>query len=111
MDYENVEENLYWLNDKNYYTILRINMSSLTEDQDSISELIDKLEVGRYEIKYKPLLDERDEFVVSDDRQAVLDISDEIIEEYINSSSSQIGKEELLEGLKIINENQQGRDL
>ncbi len=110
MDYENVEENLYWLNDKNYYTILRINISSLSEDQDSISEVLDKLDVGHYEIKYKPLIDDRDEFVVSDDRQAVLDISDEIIEEYINSSSSQIGKEELLEGLKIINENQQSRD-
>ena len=110
MDYENVEENLYWLNDKNYYTILRINMSSLGSDQGGVSELLSRLDVGFYEIKYKPLIDTTDEFEVDGDKEFILEIGDDLIEEYINASKSQIGKEELLEGLSIINENQRSRD-
>jgi predicted phosphodiesterase len=111
MDYENVEENLYWLNDKDYFTILRINLSSLTEDHNNITDLLEKLDIGHYEIKYKPLIDDKTEFTISDSRREVLDIGEELIEEYISSTISQIGREELLEGLKLINENQQNRDL
>jgi len=111
IDYENVEENLYWINDSDYFTLLRINMSSIREDQESVSNLLDKLKVGYYEIKYKPLVDTKEEFTINEDREAVLDVNNDLIEEYINSSNSQIGKDELLDGLQIIYENQSGRDL
>lgn len=110
MDYDAVEENLDWINDKDYYTLLRINMSSISEDQEAISSIIDKLDIAYCEVKYKPLVDTKEEFVVAEDKEAVLDISDAIIEDYINSSKSELGKEQLLEGLSLIYENQQSRD-
>ena len=110
MDYDSVEENLDWINDKNYFTLLRINMSSLGSDQEGVSDLLSKLDVGFYEIKYKPLIDTTDEFEVDGDKEFIFEIGDDLIDEYINASKTQIGKQELLEGLRIINENQRSRD-
>lgn len=110
LDYDSVEENLDWINDSNFYTMLRINVNTLSESQDAVAHLIDKLDVGRVEVKYKPLFDDKDEFDISSNTNVATDLSDELIEEYINSSSSKIGKEELMKGLSLIYENQRSRN-
>ena len=109
VDYESVEENLDWINSADYYTLLRINLNSLSESQDSIADLMDKLKVGRVEVKYKPLFDDKDEFNPTSTNVAT-DLSEELIEEYINFSKSSIGKDKLMEGLSIIYENQRTRN-
>ena len=112
VDYDNVEDNLDWINqdtEPHHYTLLRININTIDEDQDRIAELCDKIKVGSLEIKYKPLLDEKDEFE-TDGRVFTTALNDELIDHYINSSKTKINKEELLSGLKLIHENQQDRN-
>lgn len=109
VDYDSVEENLDWINDTNFYTMLRINVNTLSESQDGVADLIDKLNVGRVEVKYKPLFDDKDEFTPASTNVAT-DLTDELIEEYINSSKSSIGKDKLMEGLNLIYENQRSRN-
>jgi DNA repair exonuclease SbcCD nuclease subunit len=110
LDYDSVEENLDWINAPEFYTMLRINVNTLSESQDAVAHLIDKLDVGKVEVKYKPLFDDKDEFDISSNTNVATDLSDELIEEYINSSSSKIGKEELMKGLSLIYENQRSRN-
>ena len=112
VDYDNVEDNLDWINKDSKptdYTLLRININTINEDQDRIADLCDKIKVGSLEIKYKPLLDEKDEFE-TDGRVFTTALNDELIEYYINSSKTKINKDELLSGLKLIHENQQDRN-
>ena len=111
VDYDNVEDNLDWINDdgNSYFTLLRINISTINEDQDRIADLCDKLKVGSIEVKYKPLLDEKEEFE-TDGRVFTTALNDELIDFYINSSNTKINKEDLLSGLKLIHENQQDRN-
>ena len=109
VEYDMVEENLDWINDGRYFTLLRINIDTVNEDQNNITELINKLNTGYVEIKYKPLVDTSDEVVI-DSINPVIDINDSLIEEYINSSTTTIGKDTLLSGLKLIHENQQDRN-
>jgi len=54
-------------------------------------------------------VDTSDEVVI-DSINPVIDINDSLIEEYINSSTTTIGKDTLLSGLKLIHENQQDRN-
>jgi len=112
IDYDNVEDNLDWINDEGnntYFTLLRININTIDEDQDRIADLCDKLEVGSIEVKYKPLLDDKEEFE-TDGRVFTTALNDELIDYYINSSNTKINKEDLLSGLKLIHENQQDRN-
>ena len=112
VEYDSVEDNLDWINqDQNPedYTLIRINISTIDEDQDRIADLCDQINVGSLEIKYKPLLDEKEEFE-TDGRVFTTALNDELIDHYINSSKSKINKDELLSGLKLIHENQQDRN-
>ena len=112
VEYDSVEDNLDWINqDQNPedYTLLRINISTIDEDQDRIADLCDKLNVGSLEIKYKPLLDEKENFE-TDGRVFTTALNDDLIDHYINSSKTKINKEDLLSGLKLIHENQQDRN-
>lgn len=109
IDYDNVEENLPWLNGGDY-NLVRINVGTLDEGMGSIAETVDKIKAPFVEVKYKPLLDEKEVFT-PDDRIVSSVMSNELIEHYINSSNTKISKEDLLEGLKMIHENQQNRNL
>jgi len=110
IDYDMVEENVDWINDENYFTLLRINISTVDKDQDRITDLLDQLDVGYVELKYKPVVDakyEREEMTTID---PITEINDALIEEYINSSNTKISKEDLFKGLNLIHENQQSRN-
>ena len=112
VEYDSVEDNLDWINQDQSpedYTLLRINISTIDEDQDRIADLCDKLNVGSLEIKYKPLLDEKENFE-TDGRVFTTALNDDLIDHYINSSKTKINKEDLLSGLKLIHENQQDRN-
>lgn len=108
--YDKVEDSLELINDPNYFTMLRIVMSSLIEDQNSVVSLIDKTKVAYVETRYKPINKDKDKSVTLDLTNPLNKINDEIIEEYINNSGSIISKEVLLNGLKLIHENKQNKN-
>ena len=113
MDYDKVEDNLDWINGDTspaQFTLLRININTINEDQDQVATLCDSITAPFVEIKYKPLLDEKEEFE-TDNKVFTTAINDELIDHYINSSNASINKDDLLSGLKLIHENQQNRDI
>ena len=108
IDYDKVEENLDWLNSGDF-NLIRVNIGTLDEGMNKIAETIQSIDAPFVEVKYKPLLDDKEVFV-PDDREVTSVMSDDLIEHYINSSNTKINKEDLLEGLKQIHENQQSRN-
>lgn len=107
--YDKVEENLTLINDPDYFTMLRIVLSSLNEDQHSVVSLIDQTKVAYVETRYKPLMRDKEKSVTLDLTSPLNSINDDIIDEYINESGAIIAKERLLEGLKLIHENKQNK--
>ena len=110
IDYDALEENMSLVNDPEYFTMLRVMVSTINEDQNKITDLIEQLSVGYVEVKYKPLLDEEEVFNIDSLINPVVEINDALIEDYINSSNTTISKDKLLEGLSLIHENQQSRN-
>ena len=110
VDYDKVEENLDWINDHKYFTLLRINISTVDKNHDRITDLLDQLNVGYVEVKYTPVVDEKYEREEMTTIDPVTEINDALIEEYINSSNTKISKFELFKGLNLIHENQQSRN-
>jgi calcineurin-like phosphoesterase family protein len=108
IDYDKVEENLDWLNSGDF-NLIRVNIGTLDEGMNKIAETIQSIDAPFVEVKYKPLLDDKEVFV-PDDREVTSVMSDDLIDHYINSSNTKINKEDLLEGLKQIHENQQSRN-
>jgi DNA repair exonuclease SbcCD nuclease subunit len=110
MDPEGVEDNLDFVNSKDYFTLLRININTLNEDDSRVNSIISKLDVGHVEVKYKPVIDEKLALSDYDPAASITDINEELIEKYINNSNTSISKEALLSGLRLINEDQQDRN-
>jgi len=108
IDYDKVEENLDWLNSGDY-NLVRVEVGTLDEGMNSVAKTLEQVKAPVVEIKYRPLLDEKEVFT-PDDRTVSSVMSDDLIEHYINSSNTKISKDSLLEGLKLIYENQQSRN-
>ena len=108
IDYDRVEENLDWLNSGDF-NLIRVNIGTLDEGMHKIAETLQSIDAPFVEVKYKPLLDDKEEFL-PDDRTVTSVMSDDLIEHYINSSNTKINKQDLLDGLKQIHENQQSRN-
>lgn len=107
---EDVEQNLDFINDPRYFTMLRVMLNSVEQDQQSVSQVLESVNVGYVETKYRKIYHEDYDPGDYDTSAPVAEITDDIIEEYINSSSTKIPKSELLDGLKQIYENQKNRD-
>ena len=110
MDLESVEDNIDYINSKDYFTLLRININTLNEEDTIVNSVISKLDVGYVEVKYKPVIDDKLALSDYDPAASITDINDELIERYINNSNTSISKEALLSGLRLINEDQQDRN-
>jgi len=108
IDYDKVEENLDWLNSGDF-NLIRVNIGTLDEGMHKIAETVQSIDAPFVEVKYKPLLDDKEVFT-PDDREVASVMSEDLIEQYINSSNTKINKQALLDGLKMIHENQQSRN-
>lgn len=108
VDYNSVRDNLDWINHSEYYTMLRINVHSVYDADEGMAELVEQLNVAGVEIKYVPFTDDRDEFT-PEKGSVSLEVTDDLIESYINNTPTKINKEMLLEGLKLIHEDQENR--
>jgi DNA repair exonuclease SbcCD nuclease subunit len=108
IDYDKVEENLDWLNSGDF-NLIRVNIGTLDEGMHKIAETVQSIDAPFVEVKYKPLLDDKEVFI-PDERTVTSVMSDDLIEHYINSSNTKINKKDLLDGLRQIHENQQSRN-
>lgn len=108
VNYKDIEDNLDWINDPQYFTMLRIKVHSVYDADEGMADLVDKLDVAGVEVKYVPFTDERDEFMPEVGKVS-LEVTDDLIDSYINNTPTKINKELLLEGLKLIHEDQENR--
>ncbi len=105
LPFDKLEENLEYINDPNYFTMLRVLLSSFTETENISQFINEHIDVAHVDIKYKPQFkDNRDMPELSSEEFAV-DINKELIDKYIEESSTNLSREELLDGLKLIHEN------
>jgi hypothetical protein len=58
------------------------------------------------DVKYKPVVDENKPQSSYNPEQIITKVDEALIEDYINNTNTTLSKQELLDGLKIINENQ-----
>ena len=106
---EDIQSNVDFLNDPNYFTMLRVMLNSLEESTESVTEALKDLNVAYVETKYRRVYHEEYDVGTYDTEESVNQITDDIIEEYINSSDTKISKQELMSGLNTIYENQKLR--
>lgn len=103
-DLGSLEANKDFINDPKYNTLLRVYLNQIT-DQNSVDlrkTIMNNYNVKFVDIKYHPLISE--DSVKSDYRPGsmVFDMDDDFINDYIDDCKSEIPKEKLLEGLKLL---------
>ena len=91
-----VENNLDFINDPNYFTFLRILV-----DSDHCSIPYNKLKVKYVDIKYSPVFNEDDISSYNPDRD-LFSINDVIIADYVEAANSIISTDILMEGYRLL---------
>tara|TARA_R110000824_G_scaffold387415_1_gene582705 strand:- start:1438 stop:2433 length:996 start_codon:yes stop_codon:yes gene_type:complete len=100
---EDVYPNLEKINDPSYFTLLRVWIDSLSGD-NTVSlqdDLLKYCNVEHINIQYNPVFtdDEISNFTPSGE---VFSISDEMIDKYLEQTTTTLSKQDLLEGLRIL---------
>ena len=110
IEIDNILDNLEFINDPNYFTLLRVVIPTANDEREDIGSILNKVKVGYVEVKYKPVIYDIHQLSTLDPDNPVIEVSDSLVEEYINHSETLLPKEDLMSGLQIINENKQNRN-
>jgi predicted phosphodiesterase len=95
-DYSELLENVEFINDPAWFTMLRVMIG-----KDSGSIPYDKLNVSFLDIKWKPSFDE-DEVNSYSPQRSLFNLNEVIIEDYVDSVATELEKEDIMEGYKLI---------
>ena len=93
---KDVEDNLDTINAPDYFTFLRV-----VRDSDHASIPYDKIKVAHLDIKYSPVFNEEELSTYQPERD-LFSINDVIIEDYVNDANSTISKDTLMEGYRLL---------
>jgi DNA repair exonuclease SbcCD nuclease subunit len=110
IEIDNILDNLEFINDPNYFTLLRVVIPTANDEREDIGSILNKVKVGYVEVKYKPVIYDIHQLSTLDPDNPVIEVSDSLVEEYINHSETLLPKEDLMSGLQTINENKQNRN-
>jgi len=110
IEIDNILDNLEFINDPKYFTLLRVVIPTANDEREDIGSILNKVKVGYVEVKYKPVIYDIHQLSTLDPDNPVIEVSDSLVEEYINHSETLLPKEDLMSGLQIINENKQNRN-
>jgi DNA repair exonuclease SbcCD nuclease subunit len=105
MNLEDLPNQKQFIEDPKYFTLLRVMIDTLDKNQDNIREIIDHVKPQYLDIKYKPVVDEKKPQSTFNTNEVITKIDESLILDYINNTSTTLGKQELLDGLRLINEN------
>ncbi len=96
VDKSEIEFCLDDINNPDYYTLLRVNLSS-----GETQPVTDGLDVASVEFKFKPAFDEE---MLSDykPKRDLFTLNEVILEDYIDAAHTDLPKEDILEGLRLI---------
>jgi DNA repair exonuclease SbcCD nuclease subunit len=96
LDHSQVENSLEYLNDPNWFTMLRIFI-----DSKSSSIPYDSLDVDFLDIKWKTYFDEED-FSSYKPKRDLFSINEMIVEDYIESAKTTLDREDIMEGYSLL---------
>lgn len=109
LNYSELERNEELINDPNRLTYLRVYFNELT-DFNAISlrkEIFDNYNVKWVDVKFHPLVDTEKSVSTFNTGEKVFTIDDTLIERYVDENTTDIPREDLMEGLELLkNENQ-----
>ena len=98
---KDLEANLEFINDPNWYTMLRVLV-----DTNHHPIPYDKLQVPHLDVKYNPVFNEEDLSTYTPER-SLFSINEGIIEEYVEGANSTISKEILMQGYRLLKDEDQ----
>ena len=110
IEIDDILGNLEFINDPKYFTLLRVVIPTAQDERTDIGSIIDKVNVGYLEVKYKPVIYDIHQLSDLDPDNPIIEVTDTLVEEYINHSETLLAKEDLMTGLQTIHESKQNRD-
>jgi len=109
LDYSELARNEELINDPNRFTYLRVYFNELT-DFNALSlrkEIFSNYNVRWVDVKFHPLVDTEKSVSTFNTAKKVFTIDDNLIERYVDENTTDIPREDLMEGLEILkNEDQ-----
>lgn len=105
-DLSNLQFSKDFINDSKYFNLVRVYLDELSDTQKDLHEFIEDLDIGYLDVKYRPVFDEKEELSNYSPSETLFSIDDSTINSYVEDTNSTLTKETLLEGLKLLrNEN------
>jgi len=96
VDHSQIADKLEYINDPNWFTLLRILI-----DSDASPIPYDELEVGFLDIKWKPSFDE-DHLSSYQPKRDLFSINEMIVEDYIDAAQTNLKREDIMEGYSLL---------
>lgn len=100
LDLDQLEAEKDFINDENYFTMLRVYLNQFSDANDPKlrERILNDYNIKALDIKFYPIMDdESEEIKVSTGR---FSITDDIISDYVDANKGLLEKEELMQGLK-----------
>lgn len=101
---DSLEANADLINDPNYTTILRVYLNQITDvnSVDLRKDILSKYNVKWVDIKFLPMADDKFQQSTYTPKSMVFAMDDELLQNYLNEARSEISKDLLLDGLKML---------
>jgi len=96
LDRGDVEDRLEEINNSDYFTILRVNLSPGDTDPP-----YEKIDAALVEVKFKPAFDE-EHLSNFTPRRDLFSLNEVILEDYIDSANTALPKDKIMEGFRLI---------
>mgnify|MGYP005811881057 CR=1 FL=1 len=102
--YSELEDNKKLINDDSYFTFLRVLVDQLSDANTAnlASELLEKYNIERLDIKFKPLIDDPKSISSYETQRDLFSINEVIIEDYVDNNTTSLDKESIMEGYRIL---------
>lgn len=99
-----LESNKDLINDKNYFTILRVLMSKLDgfDTVDLRKKLLEKYRIKYIDIKYIPLIDKKSAQSGYNTTELMTELTEDIINKYIEEQRTSLPESEIRKGLELL---------
>jgi len=99
-----LEANKDLINDRNYFTILRVLLSKLDgfDTIDLRKKLLEQYKVKHIDIKYIPLIDKKTSQSGYNTTELMTDLTEDIINKYIEEQKTSLPESEIRKGLELL---------
>jgi predicted phosphodiesterase len=105
LSYEEIEKYGDVLADTNYFNMVQVYVNKLSDVNNDliVHDLLGTFPIAHLEVKYKPIFDDNVENYY-DPKTSSCSLTEEMYEEYVNNSSVNLSKEDLMRGFSEIND-------